>query len=86
MSQVYRQLFIVYVALLVLLAATMASTLLHADSVKPVINIGIAMVKAGLVAWFFMKLRGASGLVRLFASAGLFWLLILLSLGSLNWL
>ncbi len=86
MAQDYRRFITVYVALLLLLAATMASTLLELGAAKPAINIGIAFIKAGLVAWFFMKLRHANGLIRLFASAGLFWLLILLILGSVNWL
>ncbi|CAN5255984.1 hypothetical protein BH24PSE2_BH24PSE2_08050 [soil metagenome] len=36
--------------------------------------------EAGLIAVFFMELRGASALVRLAALAGLFWLMLLVGL------
>lgn len=86
MAREYSRLVLVYVALILLLAATMGSAALELGAIKPLINIGIAIVKAGLVFWFFMQLRDATGLVRLFAAAGVFWLLILLVLGSTNWL
>jgi cytochrome c oxidase subunit IV len=42
--------------------------------------VGIAAVKVSIVAWFFMHLRAAPGLLRIIAASGLFWLLILLGL------
>lgn len=44
------------------------------------VNLGIAALKAFLIMWFFMHVREGSGLLRLFAFGGLFWLLILLGL------
>lgn len=86
MAQDYRRLLLVYLALMLLLATTIGATLLDIGPVKPVINIGVAIAKACLVFWFFMQLRDATGLVRLFASAAVCWLLILFFLGSINWL
>jgi cytochrome c oxidase subunit IV len=78
---------LVYLALLCLLALTIgAAQLLHLGALKPVANLGIATVKAVLIAWFFMHVREGSGLVRLFSTAALFWLLILFGLGLSDYL
>ncbi|MGH7872966.1 MAG: cytochrome C oxidase subunit IV family protein, partial [Candidatus Binatia bacterium] len=45
-----------------------------------VVALTIAIIKALLVVLFFMHVRHSSRLTWVFASAGLFWLLILLSL------
>lgn len=82
-----RRTFIVAdLALLGLLAATYGVSFLHLGILNPLLNLTIAVAKAGLVAWFFMHLRGASGLVRLFAAAALFWLVVLFALGLNDWL
>ncbi len=82
-----RRTFIVAdLALLGLLAATCGVSFLHLGILNPLLNLTIAVAKAGLVAWFFMHLRGASGLVRLFAGAALFWLVVLFALGLNDWL
>lgn len=75
-----RGFILVWAALLALLAATMLATFLPIGELKAPLNLLIAVVKAGLVAWFFMHLRKATGLVRLFALGGLFWLGLLFSL------
>ena len=74
------------VALLGLLAATYGISYLHLGILNPLLNFAIAVAKAGLVVWFFMHLRSASGLVRLFAGAALFWLVVLFALGLNDWL
>jgi cytochrome c oxidase subunit 4 len=77
----------VYLALLCLLALTIgAAQLVQLGPFKPVVNLGIAAIKAALIAWFFMHVREGSGLVRLFAVAALFWVLILFGLGLSDWL
>ena len=81
-----RILFEVYIALQLLLAATIAVSFLHLGAFNPILNFGIAAAKAGLIAWFFMHLRAASGMVRLFAGAALLWLIILFGLGLSDWL
>lgn len=73
-------------ALLVLLGATYGISYLHLGVFNLVLNLGIAVAKAGLVVWFFMQLRAATGLVRLFAGAGLLWLVVLFCLGLNDWL
>jgi len=77
---------LVYLGCLVLLAATIGVAHLHLGALNPVLNLGIAAVKAFLIAWFFMHLREGSPLVRLTAFAGLFWLLIMFGLGFSDWL
>lgn len=69
-------------ALILLLMATIACSILPIGSWRQVINLVIAAAKAGLVLWFFMKLREEVLLVRLVglaAGALLFVLLALLS-------
>jgi cytochrome c oxidase subunit 4 len=77
---------LVYLALLCLLALTIGAAQLQLGVLKPVANLGIATVKAVLIAWFFMHVREGSGLVRLFSGAALFWLLILFGLGLSDYL
>ena len=75
-----------YLALLVLLAATVLSAQFQLGIWNPVINLTIATAKAILIAWVFMHLRESSGLVRLFAVAVVFWLLVLFFLSLADWL
>lgn len=77
---------LVYLALLLLLGATMLSAQFELGIWNPVLNLGIATLKAILIAWVFMHLRESSGLVRLFAIAVLFWLLALFTLSLADWL
>jgi cytochrome c oxidase subunit IV len=78
---------LVYLALLCLLAVTIGSAqLLQLGAFKPVVNLGIATVKAVLIAWFFMHVREGSGLVRLFSGAASFWLLILFGVSLSDYL
>ena len=50
----------------------------HFGRLNDVFALGIAGAKAGLVVLYFMHLRHASGLTRVFVIAGLFWLSLLL--------
>jgi cytochrome c oxidase subunit IV len=81
-----RVLFEVFVGLQLLLAATIGVSFLHLGAFNPILNFSIAGAKAGLIAWFFMHLRAASGIVRLFAGAALLWLVILFALGLSDWI
>lgn len=67
-------------ALLALLAAT--DLLAHRDlgAWNTPVSLGIAGLKATLVAVYFMSLRRADGLRRVAASLGVFWLGILIFL------
>lgn len=81
-----RRLLVVYLALLTLLAVTVASSQLDLDAFNSIVNLGVAVAKTTLIFWFFMELREASGLVRLFAVGGICWLLILIVIGIADWL
>jgi cytochrome c oxidase subunit 4 len=86
MTRPHTTFLLVYLALLGLLALTIGAAQLQLGAFKPAVNLGIAALKAALIAWFFMHVREGSGLVRLFSVAALFWLLILFGLGLSDWL
>jgi len=65
-----------------LLTLTLLTVLISRVELGPwnfAVAITIAAVKASLVAWYFMHLSQSSSLTRLFAVAGLIWLVILLT-------
>lgn len=70
----------VWLALVALLALTTTIAFLPLGSINLPIALGIAVAKALLVLWFFMELKGGTGLTRAFAAAAFFWLLILIVL------
>ncbi len=70
----------VWLVLLLLLAATCASAYVSIGPWNGVINVSIAIVKTLLVMIFFMHLKTASGLTRIFAWAAFFWILVLIGL------
>lgn len=71
---------LVLLALLVLLGATLAVTLLPPGPLHPVLSLAIAFGKAALIAMFFMHVRYRPPVVGLFAVVGLMWLVILMGL------
>jgi len=75
--------FLVWIALLCLLALSCGSSFIALGRFNLIANIGIAAVKALLVAVFFMRVTGGGTSVRIVAVAGLVWLLFLFVL-SLN--
>jgi len=66
--------------LLLLLAAAVAVSYAPLGPWRLAVSLGIAGVKAGLVALCFMHVRYGFPLMRLFAVAGLLWLVILIGL------
>ena len=70
----------VFVALLALLALTVAVALVEQSALGLPIAIGIAGLKATLIALFFMHVRYDTPSVRLAAVAGFLWLTILICL------
>lgn len=74
------------VALFLLLAATIVASKLSLGTAAPIVALGIAAAKAALVALFFMHLRYSNGISRLFAFAGLFWLVILMGITLADYL
>jgi cytochrome c oxidase subunit IV len=69
-----------WLALLILLAATVASAYVPLGTFNLVINLVIAGLKAALVALFFMHLARSNALLRLAACAGLLWLAFMFAL------
>lgn len=72
--------FIVFGALLVLTGLTTAVAYLDFGPLNLPLALTIAVAKALLVVLFFMHLKDSSRLVHIFAGAGIFWLLLLLTL------
>lgn len=75
-----RTLALAWVGLLVLFVVELAAALLKFGVIAPAV--GVAMV--AVVALFFMRLRDAPALSRIFVVAGVFWLLVLLGLSSVD--
>jgi len=72
--------FAVFIALMVLTAATVIVANFDLGWANDVVALGIAVTKALLVLWFFMHLRYSTRVTVLTALAGFFWLAILISL------
>lgn len=64
----------VFVALLILLSLSAASSRLLTGKTGATVALLFAAAKMTLIFVYFMRLRYQSGLVRLFAMAGFFWL------------
>ncbi|HXU67588.1 MAG TPA: cytochrome C oxidase subunit IV family protein, partial [Casimicrobiaceae bacterium] len=77
---------LVWVALMILLTLTLGSAYIPLGSLNTVINLGIAVAKALLVMLFFMHLRSGHPVLRIFASAGFFWLALLIGLSLTDFL
>jgi cytochrome c oxidase subunit IV len=69
-----------WLALILLLSATTASAFVPLGNFNLPVSLAIAVAKAVIVLLFFMELRGSKALVRSFAAAGFFWLLIMIAL------
>lgn len=80
-----RTIFKVWTALICLLALTTALAFVPLGTANLFVSLAIAITKASLVLLVFMELRASSGLVRVFACAGFFWLLIMIGLTSADY-
>jgi len=69
---------LVFAALLALTITTVAVSKLELGEYNFIVAMTIAVIKGTLVVMFFMNVRNASSLTKLFVGAGLFWLSILL--------
>lgn len=74
------------VALLLLLAATVACAYVDLGAFNTPVAMAIALAKAALIVAVFMRMRESSGLMRLALFAGVFWLGILFALGLSDFL
>jgi cytochrome c oxidase subunit 4 len=68
----------VFIALLALTVTTVAVSKLDLGEYNFVVAMTIAVIKGTLVVAFFMDVRRASSLTKLFVGAGFFWMAILL--------
>jgi cytochrome c oxidase subunit 4 len=66
-------------ALMLLLALTCIIGYINLGMFNVIIALAIAIIKATLVALFFMHIKGSSRLLHLAMTVGLIWLLIMLS-------
>jgi cytochrome c oxidase subunit 4 len=72
---------LVFAALMVLLVITVVAAFMPWGSrVGIVVAFTIAVIKAVLVVLYFMHIKGASGLTKVFVIAGLAWLAILMGI------
>lgn len=71
---------LVWAALIALLLLTLGSAYVPLGRFNAAINLAIAAAKALLVIFFFMHLRSAHYMLRIAATAGFFWLAILIGL------
>src|SRR6266508_2652431 len=72
--------FAVFTALIVLTATTTAVSFLDLGPWNTVVALGIAFLKATLVALFFMHVKYSPRLTQIVVAGGLFWLAILIAL------
>lgn len=70
----------VFVALMVLLVATVAVSRVHLGEFNIAAALAIAFVKTFLVVLFFMHVRYSHRLIWIFVGVGFYWLAILLAL------
>ncbi len=68
----------VFIALLALTGTTVAVSKLDLGEYNFIAAMTIAVIKGTLVVAFFMNVRRASSMTRLFIAAGFFWMAILL--------
>lgn len=76
----------VFAALLALLVLTVAAAGVDLGPAGPVVALSIAVAKATLIVLYFMHVRYAVPLMRVFACAGFLWLLILFALTMSDYL
>ena len=74
------------VALLALLALTIAAAYVDLGPFNTLAAMMIALMKAALIVLFFMHLRYSKPLTWVFAGAGFFWLGIMLALALADYL
>jgi cytochrome c oxidase subunit 4 len=65
-----RTILVAWIALLALLALTIAATFAPLGRVLPFVSYAIAAMKTAIVIWVFMELRARDGLQRMSLAAG----------------
>ncbi len=75
-----RGLYLVFVALLLLLAATVLVAQVDWGVLNVAVALSVAGIKTALIALFFMHLHSERGSVHIYSLVGIFWLPLLLVL------
>jgi len=75
--RIVRPFLLVWLALMLLLAATLGSSFVLTGPFSLATSLTIAFAKTALIYWFFMHLNEERGLSRLTALAAFGWLVIL---------
>ena len=73
-----------WIALLVLLAITCASSYIPMRGLNIAVNLGVAVLKALIVVLVFMHVARGRAVIRMAAAAGFVWLAILAGLSTLD--
>ncbi len=76
----------IYLALLGFLALTLVTAFFNLGSLNLPVALLIAIAKASLVVYYFMELKTHPGMQRIAALAGIFWLGILFTLVSTDYM
>ncbi len=84
MERARKRLAIVWLALMGLLALTVAGSFTVTGAASAAVSFGVAIAKVALIFWFFMQLRTEKGLIRVFAVGAIAWLGILLTLVTID--
>ena len=71
---------VIFLALMVFTAITVAVAFLDLGLLNNVVMLGIAVAKATLVVLYFMHVRYSTRLIPVVVAAGVFWLLLLFGL------
>ena len=71
---------LVFLALMVLTAITVAVAFLELGPLNDVVALSIAVTKASLVVLYFMHVRHSTPLTKLVVVAGFLWLILLIAL------
>ncbi len=80
-----RPLLLVWLMLLALLTLTVGASFVFTGPASLIASLGIALAKAALVYWFFMRLKDDDGVVRLVALGVFAWLAIMFFLTGLDY-
>jgi cytochrome c oxidase subunit IV len=78
--------YLTYLALMILLVATVACAYVHLGEFNIVVAMSIAVVKAGLVLWYFMHLKEAPKIAMFFMGMAVATLIIGALLGIPDYL
>ena len=84
--QLWQGPIIVWLVLVVILAASAISAFFPLGALNPTVNLVLAALMLLILATFLMDLKSASPVVRLVAASGLFWVIFLFALTFTDYL